>query len=33
MRWGRGRIELTATVEAEGTIAARFEGSFVATGG
>lgn len=32
-RWGRGRIELTATVEAEGRTAARFEGSFVATGG
>lgn len=32
-RWGRGRIELPATVEAEGITAARFEGSFVAIGG
>lgn len=32
-RWGRGRIDLTATVEAEQATAARFEGSFVAIGG
>lgn len=32
-RWGRGRIQLPATVEAEGVTAARFEGSFVAIGG
>lgn len=32
-RWGRGRIALAATVEADEGTAARFEGSFVAIGG
>lgn len=32
-RRGRGRIELPATIEAEGMTAARFEGTFVAIGG
>jgi thioesterase domain-containing protein len=32
-RRGRGRIAMTATIEGDGALAARFEGSFVATGG
>ncbi|MEX1081523.1 MAG: YiiD C-terminal domain-containing protein [Halofilum sp. (in: g-proteobacteria)] len=32
-RRGRGRIAMAATVEGDGEVAARFEGSFVATSG